>query len=144
MAKTLEQKRAEYAYKIVERVKDQSYASDFSSLVSKMHSYILTNGLGNTLAFLFSKGKEHHLLIAGIMADWILRKCKIVSTNGFDRFNDHWIFNSDKVKSKLGDILNGLVLELDVYHYSVVTNELLSLFIWLKRFSDGIIEKGGK
>lgn len=144
MAKTLEQKRAEYAYKIVEKIKAQSHASDFSSLVSKIPSYILTNGLGNTLAFLFSKGKEHHLVTAGLMADWILRKWKIVSTSGFDTLNDDWIFNSGEVKGKLDDILKGLVLELNLYHYSVVTDELLSLFVWIKRFSDGMIEKGGE
>lgn len=144
MAKTLDQRRAEYAFKIVSQVTDKEYASDFASLTSKMPSYILTNGLGNTLAFLFSKGKGHHLCIAGLMADWILRIYRLGESPNIQALTDDWIFDTKKIKNNLPEIMKGLVLSVDIYQYAVVTNELLALFGWLKRFSDGMLEKGGK
>lgn len=150
MAKTLEQKRAEYAFNVVDKVKDKPYASDFSGLISKMPSYILTNGLGNTIAFLFSKSKEHHLIVAGAMADWIIRKrqlgvdIKSSEIKKFAKLNDYWYCdNHNEVKNRLGDIIGALVLDRQIFEYSLITNELLSLFVWLKRFCDGMIEKGG-
>jgi CRISPR-associated protein Cmr5 len=142
MAKTLGQKRAEYAFQVIEKIKSKDFASELSSLISKMPSYILTNGLGNTLAFLFSKGKEQHLFVAGIIADWILRKYKIVSVTGnFSSFADDWFLNTGKVKEKMKDITENLVLKIDMYNYTVATDEILSLLVWLKRFSEGMIEK---
>lgn len=144
MAKTLDQRRAEYAFKIVSQVIERQYASDFASLTSKMSSYILTNGLGNTLAFLFSKGKEHHLCIAGLMADWILRIYRLGESPNIQALNDDWIFDTNNIKDNLPEIMKSLVLNIDIYQYAIVTNELLALFGWLKRFSDGMLEKGGK
>lgn len=143
MTKTLEQKRAEYAFKIVEKVKNSKYASDFSGLVAKIPSYILTNGLGNTIAFLFSKGEDNHLTVAGVMADWILRNTRLNKSDDIGNFKDDWIFAKDEVKKNLGEILKKLVLDVNMHQYTVITNELLSLFTWLKRFCDGMIEKGG-
>lgn len=144
MAKTLEQKRAEYAFKIVDKIKDKDFASEFASLVDKMPSYILTNGLGNTTAFLFSKGKAHHLLLAGLMSDWILRKTSLNQSEIIKRNDDDWIFRTDEVKKHLSEIIKKLVIEVSAYQYAVITNELLSLFVWLKRFCSVMIEKGGK
>lgn len=142
MIKTLEQKRAEYAFNIVNEIKkDESCASDFSGLIAKMSSYILTNGLGNTIAFLFSKGKDHHLIVAGLMADWILRKNKLNRSEQIERLSNDWIFNINQVKENFNEIIDKLILNVNMSFYTVITNELLALFVWLKRFCDGMIEK---
>lgn len=143
MTKTPEQKRAKYAFKVVDKIKVKPFASEFSRLVAKIPSYILTNGLGNTIAFLFSKGKDHHLAVAGIIADWILKEWEIITDSNFKNLPNNWFYNIEEVKNKLGDIMEGLVVEPDISHYSVIIDELLSLFVWLKRFCDGIIEKKG-
>ncbi|MEM3771549.1 MAG: type III-B CRISPR module-associated protein Cmr5 [Candidatus Micrarchaeia archaeon] len=141
MAKTLEQKRAEYAFNIVKEIKDKSYDSDFSTLIAKMPSYILTNGLGNTIAFLFSKGKEHHLIVLAIIADWVLRINKLNRSEKIERLRDNWIFSSN-IRENFDEIIDKLVLNVDMRQYTFITNELLALFVWLKRFCEGIIDKG--
>ncbi|MCX8167301.1 MAG: type III-B CRISPR module-associated protein Cmr5 [Candidatus Micrarchaeota archaeon] len=144
MAKTLQQKRAKYAFDIVEQIKNKSYAFDFSGLVAKMPSYILTNGLGNTIAFLWSKQKEHHLIVAGVMADWILRKTKLNTSEKIGKLRDNCFLNTNEIKNSMDEILHKLVLDVTMHHYMVITNELLSLFTWLNRFCNGMIEKGGE
>lgn len=141
MAKTLEQRRADYAFDKVKKIKDREYASEFSSLVAKIPSYVMTNGLGNTLAFLFSKKKDHHLVVAGIMADWIMREISMVNANYLKNLGSDWIENPKKVSAEQEGIMKGLVLEPNISQYAVITDELLSLFVWLKRFCDGMIEK---
>lgn len=139
MAKTLEQKRSEYAFKVVDKVKDEAYAFEFSTLIAKMPFYMLTNGLGNTIAFLFSKGKEHHLIVAALIADWILRINKLNRSEKIEELSEDWIFTS-RVKESFSEIIDKLIFNVNVHQYMVITNELLALFIWLKRFCDGMID----
>ena len=56
---TQEQKRAKYAWECVENAEKilNSKASDYGNLARGLPSYIQTNGLGQTLAFLLGKGK---------------------------------------------------------------------------------------
>ena len=72
--KTLEQERSNYAFECVSKIKGKPFEKDASSLISKLGTLILTNGLGNTLAFLFAKGKDHHLEVIAIISNWLLDK----------------------------------------------------------------------
>ena len=47
--KTLEQERSNYAFDSVSKIKGKPFEKDASSLISKLGTLILTNGLGNTL-----------------------------------------------------------------------------------------------
>lgn len=105
-----------------------------------MPSYILTNGLGNTIAFLFSKGKEHQLIVVGLMADWILRINKLNRSENIAGLSNDWIFNINQIKENFNEIIDKLILNVNMSLYTVITNELLALFVWLKRFCDGMIE----
>lgn len=74
---TLEQKRAQFAYTVVKDIVDNQGIVDkgkFKSLVKKAPTLILTNGLGNTLAYLFSKGNNEHLALAYIIGVYIFRE----------------------------------------------------------------------
>jgi CRISPR-associated protein Cmr5 len=60
LPKTLEQQRATRAWECVDEVtsKSQDFKKKYGSLARKVPTLILTNGLGQTLAFLKAKGKK--------------------------------------------------------------------------------------
>jgi CRISPR-associated protein Cmr5 len=132
--KTLEQERSNYAFDCVSKIKDKPFEKDASSLISKLGTLILTNGLGNTLAFLFAKGKDHHLEVIAIISNWLLRQ-EGQKEPGFKR---------DNVKVRIEEIMGNLVLNASVEQYMYYTEETLRLVNWLRRFSDAMLESGGE
>mgnify|MGYP001773089728 CR=1 FL=1 len=138
--KTLEQERASYAFDIVRKVKGRPYEKEFASLVSKLPTLILSNGFGNTLAFLYSKSKIHHLIAIGVIANWLLNKSDLKIVYG--RFQEDFFDDTHKVKESIEDVLNSLVINANIDQYTFVAEEALRLLNWLKRFSEAILEKG--
>jgi CRISPR-associated protein Cmr5 len=135
MNQTLEQKRSKYAFDEISKVKGKSFEKDFSSLISRLATLILTNGLGNTLAFLFAKGKNHHLQAIYILANWLINRSSI----GKQDLKD---LKENNVKEKQGEILKKLVLDVSVEEYIFYTEESLRLLNWLRRYSDAMLTKG--
>jgi CRISPR-associated protein Cmr5 len=132
--KTLEQKRSNYAFKCISEIKelkDISFEKNVSSLISKLGTLILTNGLGNTLAFLFAKGKDHHLEVIKIISNWLLKQGEKYYTR-------------DNVEDRIEEIMGELVLDASVEQYMYYTEETLRLVNWLRRFSDAMLESGGE
>jgi len=131
--KTLEQERSNYAFECISKIKGKNFEKDASSLIAKLGTLILTNGLGNTLAFLFSKAKDHHLETIAIISNWLYelegRKEEI---------------KKDNVQQKIGQIMRDFVLDVDVEKYMYYTDETLRLINWLRRFSDAMLESGGE
>ena len=76
--KTLEQKRAEYSYRVVEIIANDASNTipkdKFKTLVKKAPTLILTNGFGNFIAYLFSKGKNEHLALAYIIGRYLFKE----------------------------------------------------------------------
>jgi CRISPR-associated protein Cmr5 len=130
--KTLEQERSNYAFECISKIKGKNFEKDASSLIAKLGTLILTNGLGNTLAFLFSKAKDHHLETIAIISNWLYelegRKEEI---------------KKDNVQQKIDQIMKKFVLDVDVEKYMYYTDETLRLINWLRRFSDAMLESGG-
>jgi len=131
--KTLEQERSSYAFECISKIKGKNFEKDASSLIAKLGTLILTNGLGNTLAFLFSKAKDHHLETIVIISNWLYklegRKEEI---------------KKDNVQQKIDQIMKKFVLDVDVEKYMYYTDETLRLINWLRRFSDAMLESGGE
>jgi len=131
--KTLEQERSSYAFECISKIKGENFEKDASSLIAKLGTLILTNGLGNTLAFLFSKAKDHHLETIAIISNWLYklegRKEEI---------------KKDNVQQKIDQIMKKFVLDVDVEKYMYYTDETLRLINWLRRFSDAMLESGGE
>ena len=133
--KTLEQERSNYAFESISEIKGKDFEKDASSLIAKLGTLILTNGLGNTLAFLFSKAKNHHhhLEIIVIISNWLYklegRKEEI---------------KKDNIQQKIDQIMKNFVHDVDVEKYMYYTDETLRLINWLRRFSDAMLESGGK
>jgi len=117
--RTLEQDRARYAWNCVQKVKNQTFAGDYRTIAVKVPSLILTNGLGQTLAFLRSKpDRLHFQSIYRHLAEWV----------------------GNRVHAS-GDLLDWLVKEATSQQYRLATMEALALLQWLKRFAEAELPK---
>jgi CRISPR-associated protein Cmr5 len=111
---TQEQARvAEAWHQVRDQVKNQAWAGNYRALVRSAATDILTNGLGQTLAFLLAKAKgkkdnEHWQLYAHLSA---------------------WIKESNT------DLLQYLVGK-DSEVYRQTTVEVMAYLNWLKRFAE--------
>lgn len=105
--------------------KYESLLKNYRSYVRKIPQMILSNGLGQTLAFVFAK-KEN-----GDAYDLIYRQ-----------LTDY--LKSDTVaRIKMPNEQNELVqwvISLGSYEYRYVTEEILAFLNWLKKFAEGMIE----
>ncbi|MCR6544717.1 type III-B CRISPR module-associated protein Cmr5 [Dehalobacterium formicoaceticum] len=120
--KGIEQGRASFAYKKVLEAKDELKGEEakYKAYVKKIPMYIKTNGLGPTFAFVKSKDKEKaYRLIYKQTGEWLKRDANFLDGQG----------------ELIEQIIN-----LDSASYRCVTNEVLALFNWLRRFSEGTIK----
>lgn len=131
LRKTLEQGRASFAYRCAENGSQITKSKEYKSYVQKIPMHIKTNGLGATFAFIKAKsstdkdkaGYAYHLIYKQT-ADWLKQEPKGLMAGRLN--NNH-------------DLVN-VIINLDSPEYRAVTNEVLALFAWLKRFAEGLIE----
>jgi CRISPR-associated protein Cmr5 len=127
--KGLEQGRASFSYEKVLEAKKRfgEKASDYKSYVKKAPMLIKTNGLGATLAYMKAKGKDGNAwdLIYKQLTEWIDNDPKNIVNTG----------SKDLVE---------IVVSLETPDYRALTNEVLALFNWLRRFAEGLIEEPEK
>jgi CRISPR-associated protein Cmr5 len=123
--RTLEQERAKHAWDCVQEVKDKPFAGDYRAIAVKVPSLIVTNGLGQTLAFLTAQRQ-------GLSRATNMIRCSIVTLpTGLAR----------KVHAD-GDLLSWLVNTATSQQYRLATMEALALLQWLKRFAEAELPKG--
>ena len=123
----LEQGRAAFAF---DRATEgyTFHKTEYAPAVKKVPMMIKTNGLGATLAFMFSKQKMYATILKDI---------------------ELWVNNTDNMKTKAiydkakGNSLVQKVTELDSSEYRTLTIEVLAFLNWLRRFAEGI-EKESK
>lgn len=128
----VEQKRAAKAWSCIDAVNkdiDKSKKKEYRSIVMKLPTLILTNGLGQTLAFLKSKGKNDGSnpaeKVYGDLQGW-LTKPNVVN----------WGRVTDKE-------LIERIMSIDSTKYRFITIESLSFLNWLKKFADAVLPKDG-
>jgi len=128
--KKLEQGRAEFAYKCVkEAVKkfksDTKRQKEYRSYSLKIPIMILTNGLGQTLAFV---------------------KAKVEDGNAYELLYNqmrYYLKSENTTRIPMPPDKNELVewvISCDSREYRFITQELLAFLNWLKRFAEGMIE----
>lgn len=115
---TTEQKRAAEAWKVIGEVRrEAAYKSEYTALVRQLPSYVLTNGLGPTLAFLRSRGKGkgtgHHDAVYRHLSNWVMERMGQPGTDLLE-----WILKTDSAR------------------YRRATAETLAFVHWLKRFAE--------
>jgi CRISPR-associated protein Cmr5 len=114
--KMTEQRRAQAAWEAVEAVRGgkKDYAEEYGSTVKKLPMMILTNGLGQALAFLKAKAKgkedDEHEAVFRHLSGWVGKELKLE-----------------------GDLLSAVVSG-DSNAYRRATAESLAFLTWLKKF----------
>ncbi len=123
MNKTLGQERANYAFNCVKDAKkdfnSEKKSKEYKVLVKGFPSMIVNNGLGQALAFLKAKGKDHHSALYKNIDDWFKNPASPITIN-----------NTDILKH----IINSTSLD-----YRYITEEALLLINWFKKFVDAEI-----
>ena len=128
--KQIEQGRATYAFKAVNDV-EEKYKKKYKTAAKKTPVLVKTNGLGQTLAFIKSKGGKYD------------RGKKKVIKNGYDIFYEQigeWL-RSDAANQLVseGELVKE-VIQLESQVYRQVTVETLALLNWMRRFVDGLMK----
>ncbi len=150
MSQTLEQKRAEYSYRMVDIIANDNSNTipkdKFKTLVKKAPTLILTNGFGNFMAFLFSKGKNEHLALAYIIGRYLFEENEY--TKGIFNLSDETFKeNFESAKENLSNLKTSMqnpifknLIFTDTDKYILATEETLRLLNWLRRFVEAMIE----
>jgi CRISPR-associated protein Cmr5 len=116
LPQTKEQERAAKAWDYVGAVKGKSYEGQYGGWVKKLPSLILTNGLGQTLAFLRAKGKGETnapRTLYNHLSEWVMEQLELGN----------------------GSLLE-ILLKKDSDTYRRATTETLAFVNWLKRFAE--------
>lgn len=130
--KNTSQQRARFAYQQVEQVnawegkESDTAKKEFKSHVKDIPMMIRTNGLAATYAFVFSKrSKKDYAAILSLTEEWLVKNKGLFATDEKKEFYQN-------------------LIELDQYRYRMAAREVMSLFTWLKRYADGLLEKPDK
>jgi CRISPR-associated protein Cmr5 len=130
----LEKGRAEFAYECVDKAiknfkNDLKKQKEYKSYIRKIPPMILSNGLGQTLAFVKAKSKNENAykLIYQQLTDYLKSE-----HTGRIRMPQQ---ENELVK---------WVISCDSLTYRYITQEILALLNWLKRFAEGLIEEEEK
>lgn len=124
----LEKGRAEFAYKCVKDAiekLDEKKRKDYRSYIRKIPQMILSNGLGQTIAFIYAKKEKGNAyeLIYNQLTDYLKSESTIRISLPADK--------NELVK---------WIISLDSQNYQYATEEVLAFLNWLKKFADGMIE----
>jgi CRISPR-associated protein Cmr5 len=126
----LEKGRAEFAYRCVEKAieifKDNSKKQkEYKSYARKISTMILSNGLGQTLAFIKAKSEKGNAynLIYQQLTEYMK--------------SDHTA--RIKMPQEKNDLVEW-VISCNSSTYRYITQEILAFLNWLKRFAEGLIE----
>ncbi|ACL70262.1 type III-B CRISPR module-associated protein Cmr5 [Halothermothrix orenii] len=119
--KEIENGRAKKAYEFVKDVKGDKFKEKYKSHVKKLAPLIKTNGLGNTIAFIYSNDEAYQKIYKQL---------------------EYWLKEEKELINK--DTLLEEVVSTDSKNYRQLTKETLALLNWWRRFVDGMIEDEGK
>lgn len=122
----IEHERAKEAWSCVDYVNtelDGKFKKEYRSVVMKTPTMVITNGLGQTLAFLKSKGKNDEKKpeekLYRDIESWLDRRIQ-------------WTAKGELIEKVI-------VLPTDKFRYA--TSETLSFLSWMKRFADAVLPK---
>lgn len=128
---TLEQGRADFAFKAATEGSKLSKASEYKAYVKKLPMYIKTNGLGAAMSFAFAKGNGKDAK-ADTNKAWGLIYAQIE-----DWLKNHWELS----ELNEGERLMENLLKMESAEYRATTIEVLALLNWMRRFAEGLITK---
>jgi len=125
----IEHERAKEAWSCIgyvnEEIESRSFKKEYRSIVMKLPTLIITNGLGQTLAFLKSKSK----------GDKNKPEEKVYQDI------DGWLSKSKNIHWNAKGELIERVIALPNDKFRQVTVETLAFLSWMKRFADAVLPK---
>jgi CRISPR-associated protein Cmr5 len=124
----IEQGRAKFAYECANNIQRELKES-YKSHVKSFPMLIKTNGLGASLAFLFSKKdkeKEVYKKVGENIVKWLKEN---------ENYKNYGLVEP----TNLEDLTKG-VIRLNSIEYRALTIEVLAFFNWLKRFAEGLVK----
>lgn len=127
---TLQQKRAAFALEEISEIANNAggkISKDLSNFIVGMPTMILTNGIGQTFAFLLSKGKGKHKDTYTIMKKWIIKRNPNIFSRELDDIQFLRKFNS-----------------ISQQQYLKIQHEELLLLEWLKRYARAMEDKSSE
>jgi CRISPR-associated protein Cmr5 len=120
---SLEQRRANYAWRRINEVKEKGFAKKYGQLARSAPADVQTNGLGQTLAFWRANGfkaskaqQNEHAQLLDDVSGWVMKRFDWRHENGLLG----WITGD-------GATTDG---------YRQATVETLALLVWIKRFAE--------
>lgn len=119
--RTLEQDRAKAAWDAICDVKGKQYEAKYSTLARKGATDILSNGLGQTLAFWYAKNEKEHQTIIADVSEWVMGQMQIEDQQG---------------------LLGWITRVASTEEYRQATSEALAYMVWLKRFAEAELKSG--
>lgn len=142
----IEQKRADYAYKCALEARNSKDAplqigndfyksKNYKSYAKKIPMLVKSNGLGASFAFILSKKAKEKRVDNQNLPPGVQRNPK----NAYDLIYKQ---TAEWINSKYpftGDFSEFIITQ-NSNEYRTITNEVISLFTWLRRFAEGLIE----
>lgn len=132
--RTRDQERAAFAFRAVfpltGKSVDQMRKRNYLTQVEKLGAMIITNGLGQTMAFLLSrKDAGASQLLYGHLQEWLTRDQAPVS----------WASGARAAKNEKSRLIDWIVAS-DSVALSQATKEALALVAWLKLLAKAYLE----
>jgi len=149
----VEKGRAEFAYKCAEQGKqilkkiqiDSEWFEDdkYKSYIKKISSMILSNGLGQTLAFVISKRQKSKKKDGQELRPGSQENPKNAYDLIYQQLTEYMKsqHTSTIQMPQDKDDLTEWVISCDSSIYRYITQEILAFLNWLKRFAEGMIEE---
>ena len=128
---TLDQQRAQHAWKAVEKARERHDAADYAREARRLPVRIRTSGLGQALAFLGAKAKagkgdgDARSVLLADLDSWLLKERKMGAS----------VREGAGPQTLIENIING-----DGRLLRRATEEALSYLQWLTRFAEAGIE----
>lgn len=125
----IENGRAAFAFECVQNhvqeQKDEKKRKEYRAYVKKLPTMIQVNGLGQTLAFCYSKKDEYQVIYDQLEAWAGQQQAEII----------------DKYKREGRKEFVEIVASMDSSDYRLISNEVLALLNWMRRFAEGMIRE---
>lgn len=114
---TLDQQRADFAWKAIAEVSPKLIKKEYTGLAKATPSILMSNGLMQTLAFLQAKNEEQHQKLLGHILGWLATRFSMGDSLSFEM------------------AMKALHLS-DSATYMQLTNETMALLRWIRQFAD--------
>ena len=124
---TVQQQRAAFALNEISKIAEKNkgkISAELASFIVGMPTIIWAKGIGQTFAFLLSKGKEKQQTTFDIMKKWIIQKKPDIFSQELDNMQFLQTFNS-----------------ISQHQYLEIQHEELRLLEWLKRYARAFEDK---